>query len=68
MQINSDVVLQWKTKRYLCSLCYFYAEKLLLSLVLIDVSVSNSLNCEIEERLIITVVTSEMFVLNVCQH
>ena len=44
------------------------AVKLLLSLVLIDVSVSNPLNCKMGERFFIAVVTSEVFVLNVCEH
>ena len=45
---------------------FFYAVKLLLSCVLIDVSVSNPLNREMEERLNIAIVTCEMFVLDVC--
>lgn len=52
----------------MCSLyvfVFFFCCKTFLSLVVIDVSVSNPLNCEVEERLNIIVVAFEMFVLNV---
>lgn len=49
MHMNSEAMLQWKIKWWL-TLCFFYAVKLLLSVVLIDVSVSNPLNCEMEEK------------------
>lgn len=42
--------------------------KLLLNLVQLptDASISNPVKCKMEERLIIAIVTSEIFVVNVC--
>lgn len=47
----------------LFKILFLSSVKLILTLVLIDVSVSNPLNYKMEEKRIIAVVTFEMFVL-----